>query len=206
MVLARPIVVLGRLILVASLTCGAAVAAQESVEWRHYAADRASTKYSPAAQIDASNISELEVAWRWVTPDGNVEAPALAGELKGTPLMVNGTLYAVSALNLVSAINPETGEELWTYDPLAYERGTPTHGGFTQRGIEFWEHRGMQRIVLVTGTHQLVSLDARTGKPDLEFGEAGMVDMRGDIGRRARWARPARARPESSAATPFSWA
>ncbi len=168
---------------VAFLACGAAVAAQESVEWRHYAADRASTKYSPAAQIDASNISELEVAWRWVTPDGNVEAPALAGDLKGTPLMVNGTLYAVSALNLVSAINPETGEELWTYDPLAYERGTPTHGGFTQRGIEFWEHRGMQRIVLVTGTHQLVSLDARTGKPDLEFGEAGMVDMRGDIGR-----------------------
>ena len=168
---------------VAFVACGAAVAAQESVEWRHYAADRASTKYSPAAQIDASNISELEVAWRWVTPDGNVEAPALAGDLKGTPLMVNGTLYAVSALNLVSAINPETGEELWTYDPLAYERGTPTHGGFTQRGIEFWEHRGMQRIVLVTGTHQLVSLDARTGKPDLEFGEAGMVDMRGDIGR-----------------------
>ena len=31
----------------------------------------------------------------------------------------------------------------------------------------------MERIVLVTGTHQLVSLDAKTGKPDLEFGEAG---------------------------------
>ncbi len=171
-----------RLAALAFLACSAA-AAQEPVEWRHYAADRASTKYSPAAQIDASNVSKLEVAWRSVTPDGRVDTKAPAGDLKGTPLMVNGTLYAVSALNLVSAINPETGEELWTYDPLAYERGVPTHGGFTQRGIEFWEHRGMQRIVLVTGTHQLVSLDARTGKPDLEFGEAGMVDMRGDIGR-----------------------
>ncbi len=171
-----------RVAVVVFLASGAALAAQEPVEWRHYAADRASTKYSPAAQIDASNVSELEVAWRWVTPDGQVDAKAPAGDLKGTPLMVGDTLYAVSALNLVSAVNPETGEELWTYDPRAYERGVPTHGGFTQRGIEFWEHRGMRRIVLVTGTHQLVSLDAKTGKPDLEFGEAGMVDMRGDIG------------------------
>ena len=178
-----------RLVLVGALACSTALASQdtpetpETIEWRHYAADRASTKYSPAAQVDASNVSRLEAAWRWVTPDGRVEAKTLAGDLKGTPLMVNGTLYAVSAMNLVSALNPATGEELWTYDPKAYERGIPTHGGFTQRGIEFWEHRGMQRIVLVTGTHQLVSLDAKTGKPDLEFGEAGMVDMRGDIGR-----------------------
>ena len=167
---------------VLAILASSAAPAQDPIEWRHYAADRASTKYSPATQIDASNVSELEVAWRWVTPDGRVDTKAPAGDLKGTPLMVDGTLYAVSALNLVSAVNPETGEELWTYDPEAYERGTPTHGGFTQRGIEFWEHRGMQRIVLVTGTHQLVSLDAKTGKPDLEFGEAGMVDMRGDIG------------------------
>ena len=168
--------------LVVTLLACSAAGAQETIEWRHYAADRASTKYSPAAQIDASNVSKLEVAWRWVTPDSRVETRTLAGDLKGTPLMVNDTLYAVSAMNLVSAVNPTTGEELWTYDPKAYERGIPTHGGFTQRGIEFWEHRGMRRIVLVTGTHQLVSLDAKTGKPDLEFGEAGMVDMRGDIG------------------------
>ena len=168
--------------LVVTLLACSAAGAQETIEWRHYAADRASTKYSPAAQIDASNVLKLEVAWRWVTPDSRVETRTLAGDLKGTPLMVNDTLYAVSAMNLVSAIGPTTGEELWTYDPLAYERGIPTHGGFTQRGIESWEHRGMQRIVLVTGTHQLVSLDAKTGKPDLEFGEAGVVDMRGDIG------------------------
>ena len=173
----------GTLVALLLVASGSALTAQETVEWRHYAADRASTKYSPAAQIDASNVSDLDVAWRWVTPDGRVEARTMAGDLKGTPLMVNDTLYAVSALNLVSAVNPTTGEELWTYDPKAYERGVPTHGGFTQRGIEFWEHRGMERIVLVTGTHQLVSLDAKTGTADLEFGEAGMVDMRGDIGR-----------------------
>ena len=96
--------------------------------------------------------------------------------------MVGGKVYSVSAYNLVSAIDAETGRELWTYDPKAYERGRPTHGGFTQRGIEYWGDGERRRIFLVTGVHQLVSLDADTGRPDLEFGEAGMVDMRSDIG------------------------
>ena len=61
--------VLVRSLLAAALTFSTpALAAQETIEWRHYAADRASTKYSPAAQVDASNVAALEVAWRWVTP------------------------------------------------------------------------------------------------------------------------------------------
>ncbi len=154
----------------------------QDVEWRHYAADRASTKFSPAAQIDRGNVGQLEIAWRWTTPDGGIETRMPFGNLKGTPLMVGDVVYAVSALNQVSALDAQTGEELWTYDPKAYERGRPTHGGFTQRGLEFSTAGGKERVLLVTGTHQLVSLDAKTGKPDLEFGEAGMVDMRGDIG------------------------
>ena len=81
-------------------------AAAETVEWRHYAADQASSKYSPATQIDAGNVDQLEIAWRWTTPDGSVDTKAPAGVLKGTPLMVDGVLYAVSSLNLVSAIDP----------------------------------------------------------------------------------------------------
>ena len=101
-----------------------------TAEWRHYAADRASSKYSPASQIDASNVASLEVAWRWTTPDAEIETDARVGNLKGTPLMVNGVLYAVSALNLVSAIDPVTGEELWSYDRVAVmERGRLTETG-----------------------------------------------------------------------------
>ena len=98
----------------------------ENLEWRHYAADRAGTKYSAADQINAGNVGDLEVAWRWTTPDGRVETDALVGNLKGTPLMADGVVYAVSALNLVSAIDAATGKEMWTYDPKAYELHTPT--------------------------------------------------------------------------------
>ena len=151
------------------------------IEWKHYAADRASSKYSPAAQIDADNVDPLEVVWRWSTPDGKVETQARAGNLKGTPLMVNGVLYAVSALNLVSALDAATGKELWTYDPKAYELHEPAHGGLAQRGIEYWKDGERERIFLVTGVHQLVSIDVKTGLPDRSFGEDGMVDMRNDV-------------------------
>ena len=33
-------------------------------EWRRYGADSGTTKYSPLAQIDKSNVSRLQVAWR----------------------------------------------------------------------------------------------------------------------------------------------
>ena len=38
---------------------------QISQEWRHAGADHSSAKYSPLDQIDASNFSSLEIAWRW---------------------------------------------------------------------------------------------------------------------------------------------
>ena len=127
--------------LLAILTAGCAsdpdAAEIGEAEWRHYARDRTSNKYSPASQIDASNVGSLEVAWRWTTPDARVETDALSSGLKGTPLVANGVLYAVSSLNLVSALDPATGEEQWTYDPKAYELHTPTHGGLNQRGIEY---------------------------------------------------------------------
>jgi quinoprotein glucose dehydrogenase len=155
--------------------------AAADVEWTHYAGDHASTKYSPAAQIDAANVGELAVAWRWTTHDRAIETTAPFGNLKGTPLMVGGVLYAVSSLNLVSALDARTGKELWTYDPKAYLLHKPTHGGFTQRGLEYWTDGKERRVLLVTSTQQLVSLDAETGKPDPTFGTDGVVDMRPDV-------------------------
>ena len=36
-------------------------------EWSTYGADLGNTHYSPLAQIDATNFSKLEVAWRFKT-------------------------------------------------------------------------------------------------------------------------------------------
>ncbi len=46
----------------------ASTALAQDIEWRHYASDQFSTRYSPAALIDRENVDRLEVAWRWRSP------------------------------------------------------------------------------------------------------------------------------------------
>ena len=58
-------------ILVSVLVLGlASPAAGQTVEWPSYAADQAGTKYSALDQINAENVSDVEIVWRQpVIPD-----------------------------------------------------------------------------------------------------------------------------------------
>ena len=60
-------------------------------EWVRYAADMRGTRYMPLDQINASNFSKLEIAWRFSTAN---LGPRPEFNLQGTPLMVGGKLYA----------------------------------------------------------------------------------------------------------------
>src|SRR6185436_9493866 len=82
-------------------------------EWRTYGGDLASTRYSPLDQINKDNFNKLEVAWRFKT-DSFGPRPEI--NFEGTPLMANGVLYAtVGTRRAVVALNPATGELLWTH-------------------------------------------------------------------------------------------
>ena len=60
-------------------------------DWQTYSGDLENTSYRPFDQINASNFDQLEVAWRFKTDNlGN----HLEFKLEGTPLMLNGVLYA----------------------------------------------------------------------------------------------------------------
>src|SRR5258705_13854546 len=65
----------------------------KDTEWPSYAADLAGTRYRPLGQIDASNFRKLEIAWRFKT-DNIGNRPEF--KLEGTPLMVNGVVYATA--------------------------------------------------------------------------------------------------------------
>ena len=51
----------------ATLAVCVAAGAGKDGEWPSYAADLAGTRYRPLDQINASNFSKLEVAWRFKT-------------------------------------------------------------------------------------------------------------------------------------------
>ncbi|MEP6838947.1 MAG: pyrroloquinoline quinone-dependent dehydrogenase [Bradyrhizobium sp.] len=152
-------------------------------EWPAYGGTYAATRYSPLAQIDRNNAGNLHVAWRWKSPDAAIHdakpaiGPSFANET--TPLMVGGVLYTSTSLSQVAAIDAATGETKWVFDPKVYENGLgmPANLGWLHRGVAYWRNGDDERIVILTAFAQMITLDAKTGKPVPSFGTDGRVDL-----------------------------
>src|SRR5690349_10382562 len=98
------------------LTAAAPIWAQTGAkngEWRSYGGDLGNTHYSPLDQIGSGNFNQLQVAWRFKTEN---LGPTPEYNLEGTPLMVNGVMYATAGTRrAVVALNGATGELLWVH-------------------------------------------------------------------------------------------
>ena len=161
-------------------------------EWRSYGGDAGHTKYSPLDQIDASNVQNLQIEWTWTSVDEELkqrnEVIRERGSFRSyayevTPLMVDGVLYTTTSLGQIAAIDPATGETLWSFDPVLYLEGRPAVHGFMTRGLAYWTDGEQERLFYAAGRVFLLSIDAKTGKPDPEFGNAGRVDLKRGLGR-----------------------
>lgn len=148
------------------------------VDWPVYASDQAATHYSRVGDINRGNVASLTVAWTWNT--GEAPLPQFhtqPGTFENTPLMIDNVLYVSTPYNRVVALDAESGRELWSYDPHAYDAGQPPNGtGFVHRGVAAWRDHGKLRIFINTRA-RLVSLDAATGTPVAAFGQDGAVDL-----------------------------
>ena len=144
-------------------------------EWRAYSAEEASTRYSPLDQITRDNVKSLEVAWTWRFD--NYGSAAQTATTETTPLMIGGKLYFTAGQRrTVVAADAGTGETLWTWRPDEGARfdAAPRK---VHRGVAYWGNGQEERIVVVTPGFQLVSLDAKTGRPVQGFGQGGIVDL-----------------------------
>jgi quinoprotein glucose dehydrogenase len=148
-------------------------------EWVSYTADARGTRYMPLDQIDASNFSTLELAWRFSTHN---LGPRPEFNLQGTPLMVGGKLYATGGggnRRAVVAIDARTGELLWKHGIDEGARAEAAPRKLSGRGLSYWtDGRGDERILYVTIGYRLVALNAKTGQPVSSFGEDGIVDLK----------------------------
>ncbi|MCG8467552.1 MAG: PQQ-binding-like beta-propeller repeat protein [Gemmatimonadetes bacterium] len=150
-------------------------------EWRYWAGDAGSTRYAALDQIDASNVAELETAWRWRARNFG---PRPETYYRVTPLYVDGVLYVTAGFRRVAvAIDAGTGETLWTYRLDEGERGANAPRGNSGRGVAYWTDGEMERVLLITPGYHMVSLDADTGLPDRGFGVDGVVDLKQGLGR-----------------------
>lgn len=164
-------------------------------EWRSYASDAGSTKFTNLSQIHGDNFGELEVAWTWASIDGELDLEGLLGSaaedisfgrLQATPLMIEGVLYMITALNQVAALDATSGELLWSFNPQAYLSGYSISPlGYHHRGVAYWSDGKESRILFATNDGYLHSLNADSGVPDSSFG-GGRLDMTEGIPRADR--------------------
>jgi quinoprotein glucose dehydrogenase len=167
--------------LIVAAMAGALAPAPPEVDWPFYGGDPAGTKYSPLADITASTVSRLQVAWEWKTGEKALPAHGTRpGNFQTTPLMIDNVLYFSTPYNRVVALNAETGSEVWSFDPRAYEDGQPPNGtGFVHRGVAAWRDSadGNRLRIFINSRYRLIALDADTGRPVDAFGAHGVVDL-----------------------------
>ena len=150
----------------------------KDTEWASYAADLAGTRYRPLDQINASNFNNLEIAWR-IKTDNFGDRPEY--KLEGTPLMVNGVLYATAgSRRAVVAVDPESGELLWIHGEHEGKRGGAAPRQLSGRGLAYWSDGKEERIFYVTPGFRLICLNAKTGQRVPSFGDNGLVDLKLD--------------------------
>jgi quinoprotein glucose dehydrogenase len=171
-------------VLSGSIVLGQGRETSRQVEWLYYGGDQAGTKSSPLADVNAQNVSQLQIAWQWKhweTP--LAEYKTVPGFFESTPLMIDGVLYVTTPYNSIAALDAETGKELWRFDGEAYKLGQVLSGsGWKLRGTAFWRDGDKLRIFL-NSRHRLFALDAKTGKPVPTFGKEGWVSLTDGLNR-----------------------
>ena len=166
----------------------------QSGDWASYGGDTGSTKYSPLEQITPLNFEDLEVAWTWTSIDEDLDLESIQeineavriNNFQGTPLKIGNRLFIITALNQVAALDPITGETLWSFNPEVYLSGSPiNYIGYHNRGLAYWTDGENERILAGLNDGYLLSLDATTGQPDPSFA-GGKIDLAEGLPRAVR--------------------
>ncbi|MFY9235416.1 MAG: pyrroloquinoline quinone-dependent dehydrogenase [Fimbriimonadaceae bacterium] len=158
----------------------AAAVGQSTVEWPAYGNDPGGMRYSTLAAIDKSHVKKLKVAWTYRHGDIADERGQPKSSFESTPIMVGGTLYFSTPFSRVIALNAATGEHQWSFDPKINRRRPIASEPLIHRGVAAWRDSktGQRRIFIGTYDARLFALDAASGKPLKDFGDAGMIDLK----------------------------
>jgi glucose dehydrogenase len=157
-------------------------------EWRFQSGDAWGTRFSPNNQINATNFEKLRVAW---TFRGDNFGPAPYPNSRSTPSYINGTLYTVAGQRrTVVAMDPKSGETLWTYREPNTKRWERSMRAGYGKGVAYGEIDGRGVIYITTPGFFLHAIDAKTGQPLENWGrpvpiagfpKTGVVDLVEDL-------------------------
>jgi alcohol dehydrogenase (cytochrome c) len=105
--------------------------------------------HSPLAQINTTNVKNLQMVWSWAMND-------IIGANEPTPLVHNGVMYLANVGNIVQALDAATGDLIWE------NRIGPDLANSLNaiRSLAIYQ----DKIYLASTDMRMLALDARTGK------------------------------------------
>jgi quinoprotein glucose dehydrogenase len=205
----RLIGTLAACVVVISMPSGSKARAQSNTaktaasnEWPTYGHDPGGQRFSPLTQINAANVSQLQVAWVYhmrppvaAPPPAAAEAgrgadaagvPAAPPQGRGRGRGRGGSGFAVAqvtplVINGTMYITTPYGrvvalDSTTGKELWAYQvpNSVPT-----SKGAEYWagDAKTPPQIVFGSGDGRLYSLHAKTGEPNEAFGEKGIVNL-----------------------------
>lgn len=175
-------------------------------DWQAYGRTEFGDRYSPLRQITPNNVHKLEEAWRIRTGDLPTDNDPVELTNENTPLKANGKLYACTAHSKVLALDPDTGAEIWRFDPqIKSPVGFKGFAHMTCRGVSYYDENSYvnmdgapapkiseagqavvrscpRRLYLPTADARLIAINADTGKVCEGFGNQGVIDLTQGIG------------------------
>ena len=164
-------------------------------DWPSYGKDSGGGHFSKATEITRENVKNLKKIWEHRSGDYHdglnwtedvIPNSSQQTSFQATPLLVNDTLYYCTPYNRVFALDSETGEEIWVFDPqINIEEKALLHC----RGVASWIDENKKesdecyhRIITGTIDADLYAIDGKTGKLCSDFGNNGSVDLRSGLG------------------------
>jgi len=150
-------------------------------KWEVYGGGKENTRYSGLTEIDTNNVKTLTKAWEFHTGDTGQNT-----QMQFNSIVVNDLLYAISPTLKLMALNAATGSQNWVFDPYATNNNDYKGPGYFSmnvcRGVTYYADATTKRLFYGAGSN-LYCIDAITGKPIQNFGNAGKIDLHNDLGR-----------------------
>ena len=132
-------------------------------EWSAYGRTDYGQRYSPLDKINTDNVKDLELAWQIQT--GDVKGPNDVGETtyQATPLKIGNGLYLCTPHNWVLALDADSGETLWKFDPQVEENLQRQHQ--TCRGVSYYAGQATSPDTISTAANNSAENSNSTASP-----------------------------------------
>ena len=121
--------------------------------WLAYGRGYREHRFSPLTQVNRETVRDLGLAW-----SRKIE---VRHRLQSSPIVVDGVIYYTDSWSVVSAVDADTGETIWTFDPQTQRRVARWSccGGPINRGVAVYQGR----VYTATFDARLFAIDAATG-------------------------------------------